>query len=94
MKKLILLLILLLIVLIFFVGCEREVCIKDEDCVVSGCNKEICANRPLTSICVWKPEYECLTSCKCINFRCQWENTTQYYECLELNKGKKISNVS
>jgi eight-cysteine-cluster-containing protein len=85
-----------LICLIFLVGCRQgEICFKDEDCIVTGCSSEICANKPLPSVCVWKPEYDCLkhSKCKCIGFRCQWENTTKYYECLKSieNKTLKIS---
>lgn len=89
MRKIILfiLLFILLFVIILFFGCIRDenFCVKDSDCIISGCNGEICANKPLYSICLWKPEYGCLkfSKCKCINFRCQWQKTKDYEDCLK-----------
>lgn len=90
MKK-ILLIFLILLPSIFLSGCRENnfFCIKDKDCIVSGCSSEICANKPLASVCIFKPEYACLkfSKCRCINFKCEWEKTKEYEECM-----KNISN--
>lgn len=59
-------------------GCE-----SDSDCKVSGCSGEICSEQELVSICLYKPEFGCykLTSCKCINGRCGWEQTEEFLDC-------------
>lgn len=59
-------------------GCE-----KDSDCKIGGCNGEICSEEEMSSICLYKPEFECfkLTNCKCINGRCDWEQTEKFLDC-------------
>ena len=96
MKKKRILFILLIFCLVFFIGCKPDkLCFKDEDCVVSGCSGEICANKPMASPCLWKPEYECLkySECKCINFQCDWKNTTTYFECLQNVSSEKVKDI-
>ena len=63
-------------------------CTSDSDCAVGGCSKQICGKRgeveKIVTTCEWKEEYECLrlTSCKCIQNKCQWEQTKEYEQCL------------
>jgi len=88
MRFILLLVITLFVLAIFLNGCQKEsplFCLKNSDCIVSGCNGEICANREMPSVCWFKPEYACLkySSCECINFQCQWKETREYKECLE-----------
>jgi eight-cysteine-cluster-containing protein len=54
-----------------------ENCSTVNDCVVSGCNGEICQSRfekPRVSICVYNPPYpkELGYVCKCVNQKCAW----------------------
>lgn len=60
-------------------GCEA-----DSDCKISGCNGEVCAEQEMTSICLYKPEFECysLINCKCLNGECGWEKTEEFSACL------------
>lgn len=61
-------------------GCEA-----DSDCKISGCSGEICAEQEMTSICLYKPEFECysLTNCKCVNGKCGWEQTKEFLDCVD-----------
>lgn len=61
---------------------EKE-CGLDSECKVSGCNGEICGKEEMMSICIYKPEFECykLSSCKCIDGRCGWEQTEDFLKC-------------
>ena len=68
-------------------------CTIDEDCEVGGCNGEVCTIKEnigkFVTTCVWLPGYECLkeTSCRCINGKCQWEQTLSYRMCMIRVKG-------
>jgi eight-cysteine-cluster-containing protein len=50
-------------------------CLKDDDCVISGCSLEICHTEALISTCELIPtpknDFGC-TACKCVNTRCKW----------------------
>ena len=53
-------------------------CLSDNDCIVSGCNSEICQSKfeePLVSICVYDPPYpdELGYECKCMDQKCTWK---------------------
>lgn len=64
---------------------DSKSCQSDADCIVSGCNQEICANQSLTSICIFKPEFACYqkSSCLCIDNQCDWESNEDFLNCLE-----------
>ncbi len=73
--------------------CEKEKpkyeltgCQTDDDCQVGGCSGELCYKKGLeiASICLWKPEYECLKKigCKCVDNKCQWQKTSDFDECM------------
>jgi eight-cysteine-cluster-containing protein len=52
-------------------------CSNDNDCVVSGCNREICQSKfeeSMFSICVYNPPYpkELGYECRCIGQKCAW----------------------
>ena len=55
-------------------------------CQVSGCSGEICAAEPMASICIYKPEWECLQYSACGNFAadggCGWSQTDAYLKCM------------
>jgi len=92
MKKV--LLFLLLIAILFISACsfykinEKE-CKTDDDCATGGCSGEVCTIKDnadnIVTTCIFKPEYECLklTKCRCINGKCQWEETNDYKGCIE-----------
>ena len=62
-------------------------CIKDSDCQITGCSRQICAREPVMSTCEHLPKYACYqkTQCKCINNKCQWEQTKEFLDCLQEN---------
>ena len=81
--------------LILIAGCNQDdptityiECNKDSDCGVGGCSGQICGGldtiNNIITTCEFRPEYECLklTSCQCINNRCNWEENNQYKECV------------
>ncbi len=63
-------------------------CVTDKDCRVAGCSGQICttagAARGIFTTCEWKEEYDCLqyTSCDCVNGYCNWEENSDYQNCL------------
>jgi len=69
-------------------------CTQDSDCGTGGCSGQICGLKEkvkdIITTCEYKPEYDCLnlTSCKCIDGTCQWEENNAYTECME-NLGNK-----
>ena len=64
-------------------------CSSDDDCGTGGCSGQICAPKEkvkgIITTCEYKPEYGCLkmTSCRCIDGKCQWDETTEYRNCLK-----------
>jgi eight-cysteine-cluster-containing protein len=59
-------------------------CDSDSECFVGGCSSEICSTDPnAVSACIFKPEFECyrLTTCGCVENRCQWEQTPEFDTC-------------
>jgi eight-cysteine-cluster-containing protein len=73
---------------------EPVECTQDPDCGTGGCSGQICGLKEevgnITTTCEYRPEYDCLqlTSCKCINGECKWEENDAYLECMEnLNVG-------
>jgi eight-cysteine-cluster-containing protein len=56
------------------------------DCIIGGCNNEICAEEEMFSICVYKKEYECFKTAICErqpDGSCGWTQTSQYKDCLD-----------
>ncbi len=60
------------------------------ECIQTGCSGEICAPYPVSSTCVWLPEYECLifASCEMLytpdgQASCGWTQPPEYLECLQ-----------
>lgn len=58
---------------------------QEGSCVVTGCNREICADQPTNSICVYRPEYECYKNATCnkMGGKCSWIMTEELRACLE-----------
>lgn len=74
------------------VGLYREAeteCTRDSDCGTGGCSGQVCGLKDkvkdIITTCEYRPEYGCLnlTSCKCLEGKCQWGDNTLYRECLE-----------
>lgn len=62
-----------------------------KNCIVTGCNREICADEELASICVYKPEYDCYKGAICERQRdgkCGWRKTSELISCLGNSVGK------
>lgn len=63
-------------------------CREDQDCSTGGCGGEICGPKEkvknVVTICIDLPEYQCLkmTSCRCLDGKCQWEKTEEFKKCL------------
>jgi Cys-rich repeat protein len=64
------------------------------DCIQTGCSGEICAPYPVSSTCIWLPEYECLRYSRCELLMdaagqrtCGWFQTPEYLACLERVQG-------
>ena len=55
-------------------------------CRVGGCSGEICAEEPLASPCIWRPESACYRAASCGRFgasgACGWEPTPELLACL------------
>ena len=71
-------------------NCEAEnaECDSDRDCKKGGCSGELCESKsaePLMTVCVYRPEYDCLDmiDCGCVKGRCAWEKTPEYEVCVE-----------
>ena len=91
--------VILLPLLILVSGCSNFVadksieCASDSDCAPAGCSSQICAPSEKASeiitTCEYREEYSCLklTSCGCINNKCQWLENDGYTECIEGVRG-------
>ncbi len=63
-------------------------CNIDFDCIIGGCSGQVCSPKsdgPIVTTCEWKEEYACykLTTCSCINGKCQWKETEEFNRCLK-----------
>lgn len=74
---------------------EDNLIIKEEDslekleCIISGCNNEICGKEEFISICVYFPEFACYKDAVCEvqeNGKCGWTETKELLNCLEDKK--------
>ncbi len=56
-------------------------------CLVSGCSGEICASKPMASICVWQPWYACYKLAECGAFgpdgACGWSQNPKFIACMK-----------
>lgn len=63
---------------------QEQVVVKN-DCVVGGCNNEICSDKQMSSICLYKDGYECYKSATCErqdSGECGWTQTAELKACL------------
>lgn len=64
--------------------CPQYKC-QDRKCIVSGCSNELCGDTEAISICIWKPEYQCLQYAQCTRNStgvCDWQMNDLYTSCL------------
>lgn len=63
-------------------------CISNNDCAIGGCSSQLCGKKGIIeniiTTCEWKEEYACyrLTQCQCIQNKCQWNQTSEFIQCL------------
>jgi len=65
---------------------EAGVCVlAPPKCMRTGCSKELCADKPMMSTCMYKKEYYCYQyrECKETNGSCSWQDTETYKNCLQ-----------
>jgi len=67
-------------------------CTSNSECVVGGCSSQLCVPKTQDDVgggffttCEYREEYGCvkLTTCECIDQRCQWNPNQEYRSCLE-----------
>ena len=67
-------------------------CNTDLDCATAGCSGQLCISKDkaqdIITTCEFKEEYECLklSSCSCIDNKCQWQENNKYLNCIENTK--------
>ena len=80
----------LLSLLLLINGCKQSnpvECTTSSDCSTSGCSGQICApleeSKDIITTCEFKEQYKCfeLTSCSCIDNKCQWEENKGFLDC-------------
>ncbi len=70
-------------------GCQNNT----SNCVPAGCSSQVCVAESdaegYVTTCEYKEEYSCLelSNCKFIDEKCQWEQTSEYLECLSEVRG-------
>ncbi len=68
---------------------EKTECTKDSDCGTGGCSGQVCTTaekaKGVITTCEFLPEYGCLglTSCGCVNGKCQWKENSAYSDCMD-----------
>lgn len=93
--------ILILIVSLFLISsCTQKTpeipkdveCNTDNDCATAGCSGQLCVSKDqakdIITTCEYKEEYECLklSSCSCMNNKCQWQENNEYLNCIANTK--------
>ncbi len=85
---------LLILFLIFIIGCtsynqqiNNVECTTNNDCGIGGCSGQVCTTKEeapnIITTCEYREEYSCykLTSCGCVNNKCQWIENKEFNEC-------------
>lgn len=65
--------------------------VTQKECVVTGCNNELCGDELITTSCEWKESYECYAQDYAICERrsdglCDWREGVELNECISLAK--------
>jgi len=74
----------ILLIACLFVLALSKPCIR-KPCRPTGCSGEICSDKDIASICIWKPEFECYQAAECkrqANGKCGWTQTQELEECI------------
>ncbi len=64
-------------------------CTSDNDCGVGGCSGQVCGLKDkvkdIITTCEFRESYNCLklTSCGCVDGKCEWIENQDYKECME-----------
>ena len=64
-------------------------CAVDSDCAVGGCSSQLCLQKDLAkdviTTCEYREKYGCykLTSCGCVDNKCEWKDNNELVGCLE-----------
>ena len=88
---------LMILFLVFIIGCsninnatpEDIECSVDSDCAIGGCSGQLCLTKEnsqnIITTCEYKEEYGCykLTSCGCVKNKCQWQENSDFNNCLD-----------
>lgn len=63
--------------------CALGSCLDEADCIISGCNSEVCGAESVATPCVALPEFQCYVDaeCGCIDGQCAWAPEVQ--ACLD-----------
>lgn len=73
-------------------GGAVPVCVADAPCVRTGCSAELCADRPMPSICIFRPEAACFATAECkrqADGRCGFTQTPELQQCVAGVQGEK-----
>jgi len=61
-------------------------CVRDSDCIKTGCSGQICSDEEVVTTCEWREEYACYTQrfarCVCEDGQCGWERNRRLALCL------------
>lgn len=58
---------------------------RENGCIISGCNGEICANKEMFSTCEYRPEHECYNNAECqvqSDGECGWVMDEELITCI------------
>lgn len=64
-------------------------CAKDSDCGTGGCSGQVCTTaeraKEIITTCEMRAEYGCLrlTTCGCVEGKCQWRKNSAYIDCMD-----------
>ena len=83
---------LLIIILLIGVWLINNKSIEKFTCIRTGCNGNICSDRPVMTPCDWKCEYGCYKNADCVNIngKCQFIKTGKFNDCLKLCKDNTL----
>lgn len=78
------------------INIQKSECTTNSDCATGGCSNQICGKKgeveDIITTCEWQSSYDCLrlTSCSCIENKCEWRETDEYKECLNNSEQPEI----
>ncbi len=84
-KALIIISLLIIVIIITYVFTKPLSTNNQNNCLISGCSKQLCAEEEMITTCDFRPEYACYRSAECTRQTdggCGWTKTTQLDHCL------------